>query len=311
MDTGDPFWIERARAALISDGRDTAPPLTLTRVKPGQTANYRCGDAVVKLFIGEAATAQALRAHNAQQRAARVVVDGLPIAPRPGPLTDAAFAMDWLEVTTLAKALRHPFAARADLIKGAAKVLRANHAPRADHLLPFGGWPADRLRKVVARAGSLPWPGFQKQVDDTVDALWQNRDAKGLAGFAHGDFHIDNVLVDHGKRMSLIDFDLDTQRPVVIDAANFLTSLAARTPLWRVGMRGALGIAKRDSDAFLAGYRELATQEELLALHMLRFALRRAVVAGRSGWARRGLRYTPQVRRLHRVADRLHTTLFG
>ena len=108
--------------------------------------------------------------------------------------------------------------------------------------------------------------------------------------------------------MSLIDFEQDTQRPVVIDAANFLTSLAARTPLWRVGMRGPLGIAKRDSDAFLAGYRELGTQEELLALHMLRFALRRAAVAGRSG---RGLRHPRQVRRLHRVAERLHTTLFG
>ena len=69
MDSDNPDWAAMARTALVSDGRDAGMPLTLIRIKPGQTVSYRAGDAFVKLFISAQASTRCQQAHGAQMRA--------------------------------------------------------------------------------------------------------------------------------------------------------------------------------------------------------------------------------------------------
>lgn len=301
---------EQAKAALIADDRDATAPLQLVRRKAGQSVSFRCGDAFIKVYTGANAPARAARAQAAQQRASAIIAGGAPLSPRPGPVVNQAFAMDWLAGRSLAQALGHPFAPRRRLLTMAGEALRAAQADAEGAPLAFGGWPAKRMRAIASETTTPPWPEFHIQAQTVAEMLWAERESLSPAGFAHGDCHVGNMIVRADGGVSLIDFDTDERRPVIWDIANFLISIAAHTPRWRGGERGALGLPRRDSEAFLAAFPQLAAHERLLTLHMLRFALRRGAATGAAGgWS--GGRFGGRRARLAVVAGSLHRRLGG
>lgn len=135
---------------------------------------------------------------------------------------------------------------------GAGKWLRKFHDATA---LPLGRLDVDnKLSQFHANLGRLEAAGFPadlcRGLDAALDATANNIRHLDLAiASVHGDFTVDNVLVD-GGRIIAIDLGGADRNAIYHDIASFLNSLSLIGLSWPVSN----SLLEQARDAFLAGY---------------------------------------------------------